>query len=235
MKVEVYTIAWNEERFIKQFIDYYSFADKIFVFDNHSTDNTAKIAKKAGCIVTPYGGSQQNNIDMLTVKATCWQNSKADWVIVCDVDEWLYHKDGIHNVLKIINDTKATIVETKGYAMISEEFLPLKEVTNGFYDWTGNGDKCICFRPDKIKDMHWSTGCHRCNPEGEVAYINYEGVKILHFSMVGRKEFIDRCNQYKNRMSQSDIDNNYAGQYLTSDENKNGIFNVFLKLARNVL
>lgn len=235
MKVEVFTIAWNEERYIKQFIDYYNWADKITVYDNCSTDNTARIAKDSGCIVIPYGKDEQDNKVMLEVKANCWKDSKADWVIVCDVDEWLYHKDGMRKTLEFINTTEATIIETVGYSMISEEYKPLKEVDTGFYDATGNSNKCVCFRPDRIDDMGWSIGCHRCEPIGDVKAITYPGIMLLHYHLIGRKEVKERFNDYASRMSKSDLKNKYGLHYTMDDEQKDSLFNILMKQAKRIL
>ena len=86
--IDVFVLAWNEERMINQFIDWYSYAN-ITVLDNHSTDRTAEIARSRGCQVVPFGGPQQDNRDMTAVKEECWRGSKADWVFVCDMDEFL--------------------------------------------------------------------------------------------------------------------------------------------------
>ena len=41
----VITICWNESPLLKYFLDYYSFATKIIIFDNMSSDNSVEIMK----------------------------------------------------------------------------------------------------------------------------------------------------------------------------------------------
>ena len=41
MNIEVYTICYNESKFINLFLNYYAqFASKIIIYDNYSTDDT---------------------------------------------------------------------------------------------------------------------------------------------------------------------------------------------------
>jgi len=232
MRVELYTIAWNEERFIKQFVEYYSWADKITVYDNHSTDNTIKIAQSLGCEVFSYGEDEQDNNAMWNIKSSCWKDSKADWVIVCDIDEWLYHKDGMRNALEYINTTDATIVNAKGYNMISEKYKSLKEVKKGYPSFIY--DKHICFKPTEITDMRWSIGCHTSNPIGDIVFINYD-VLLLHFCLVGRKETENRWKQYVDRMSALDKKYSFAKHYLLPDWERNAGFSMMLAEAKKVI
>ena len=51
MKVCVYAISKNEEKFVDRWVKSMSEADKIFVLDTGSTDNTVKLLKKNGVIV----------------------------------------------------------------------------------------------------------------------------------------------------------------------------------------
>jgi len=47
MKIHAYIIAWNEEKILPFTLDYYSkFCEKIYIYDNMSTDNSDKIYKK---------------------------------------------------------------------------------------------------------------------------------------------------------------------------------------------
>ena len=51
MKICVYAIAKNEEKFVKRWMDSMNEADFVVVLDTGSTDNTAKILKEYGAIV----------------------------------------------------------------------------------------------------------------------------------------------------------------------------------------
>jgi len=46
MQIELYAVAWNEEKIIEYFLRYYSaFCDKIVIYDNESTDRTPEIVR----------------------------------------------------------------------------------------------------------------------------------------------------------------------------------------------
>ena len=209
MKIEVYVLAWNEERLINQFIDWYAFAD-ITVLDNYSTDTTVELARSRGCSVIKYGSMQQDNQAMKQIKEDCWKNSKADWVVVCDMDEFLYHP----RLLSLLEYTSATVIQTQGYQMVSEEPMPAIDLKFGSRE--PGLDKSICFRPGKITSMNWDHGCHHCNPIGEIRTLQ-NTVKMLHYSMLGKDNMKQRWSQYRARMSQWDIDHGAGAHYLWPD------------------
>lgn len=209
MKIDTFVLAWNEERLINDFISWYD-GTNITVLDNISTDNTVQIARSRGCKVIQYGNNTQNNDIMRLVKETCWKNSTADWVIVCDMDEFIYHP----KFFKVLSDTKASIIKCTGYQMVSENAIPPSDAYMGAHDPLL--DKCLCFRPDKIINMNWDYGCHNCNPSGEVSYL-INTVKMFHYNLLGRAEFKDRRRQYRERMSDWDKTHGVAIHYLHNE------------------
>lgn len=221
MKIEVFTIAWNEEKTINQFIDWYSFADKITIFDNHSTDQTRAIAKERGCDVFLYGPDQQDNRRMLEVKERCWRGCSADWVIVCDMDEFIYHP----RLPALLEKTTATVIECAGYVMVSEDELPRTELKMGA---RVKPDKSICFKPSKVKAMNWIHGCHLAYPEGEIKVME-NTVKMLHYSLNGRAATKERWREYKNRMSAWDIERGAGLHYTWGEEKIDLEFDTHLK------
>lgn len=59
MKICVYTISKNEEKFVSRWINSMKEADEIYVLDTGSTDNTVKLLKEKGIkvkqkIITPW-------------------------------------------------------------------------------------------------------------------------------------------------------------------------------------
>ena len=59
MKVAIYTIAKNEEQFVKRWYESAKEADYLFILDTGSTDNTVSIARELGIdveieIITPW-------------------------------------------------------------------------------------------------------------------------------------------------------------------------------------
>src|SRR5690606_28042527 len=104
MKIHAYILTWNESDIIGLVIKHYQkFCDKITIMDNYSSDGTDKIAQSMGCEVRKFGTKFFDDAENMKVKNECWKGSDADWVIVCDADEVLFH-----------NAIRAILVNTKG-------------------------------------------------------------------------------------------------------------------------
>lgn len=227
MKIETFVLAWNEERLIEQFVDWYKFSDRITVLDNHSTDNTTSIAKRLGCSIISYGTHQQDNRLMTQVKEECWKQSDADWVIVCDMDEFIYHPC----LLDVLQKTSATVVKCVGYQMVSEQTAPVVQIKYGAREI--NNDKCLCFKPKAIQAMNWLHGCHLCDPVGDVRFLE-NTIKLLHFNYVGKDSFKRRWHQYAERMSDWDKQVGAGKHYLFPEDQMNAEFDKYLSRVEKV-
>ena len=85
MKIYIYAIAKNEEKFAKRFMDSVKDADKVIVCDTGSTDNTINILKENGAEVheiqvSPFRFDLARNMALLECQ-------DADVVIALDLDE----------------------------------------------------------------------------------------------------------------------------------------------------
>ena len=86
MKICVYAISRNEEKFVKRWVKSMSEADKIFVLDTGSTDNTVKLLKENGVIVREeiinpwrFDVARNKSLDMV--------DSDTDVCVCTDLDE----------------------------------------------------------------------------------------------------------------------------------------------------
>lgn len=52
VKIAVYAISKNEEKFVERWVNSMNEADEIYVADTGSTDNTVELLKQKGVIVT---------------------------------------------------------------------------------------------------------------------------------------------------------------------------------------
>ena len=197
MNIEAYIIAYNEAETIGLTIKHYKqFCSRIVIFDNFSTDDTREIALSMGCDVRLFGvKGVLSDKEYLKVKNHCWKQSRADWVIVCDADEILWHPD-ITSVL--LED--CTIMTTYGWNVYSED-VPREswlEITKGYHD--GNYSKSVIFKPT-LKEINYHYGCHSNNPKGDIRF-SKEVLTLFHYRNVGGYERLsNRHAMYRERLS----------------------------------
>ncbi len=104
-KVCVYAICKNEEKFVDQFMDSVSEADKVFVLDTGSTDNTVEKLKERGAIVEtkeikPWRFDVARNMSLDMV------DEDTDICVCIDLDEVL--KEGWRDKLEELWNDKIT-------------------------------------------------------------------------------------------------------------------------------
>jgi len=187
MKIHAYILCYNEEMILPFTLDYYSkFCEKIILLDNESTDKSREIASRYPNVVVMSWSSNNeiNDIAYTQIKSNVYKNSRniADWVIVCDCDEFIYNVD----CLKDLKDKNIKLPKIEGYQMVSEFFpnydgIPMTEkIRTGFRDTVF--DKQIIFDPSI--DINFGIGAHTffCN---EFVDLNHKGLKLLHYKYLG--------------------------------------------------
>ena len=175
MIIDAYTFCYNEQIRLKYYLNLYSpLCRKITIYDNGSTDASKEIATKYDNVIWETETYNQNEINdkiLTNIKNNCWKQSKdADLVIVCDVDEILYHKDGLNNyLLNVLNETDTKIIRATGFDMVSTK---LPKHTGNFYDdedfqygvRNAKWDKTCIFCPKSVKEIRYRHGSHLCMP-----------------------------------------------------------------------
>lgn len=82
---------------LPHFLKHYDFVDRIVVYDNQSDDGSLEILKSAAKVeVRSFDtGGEHHEGKMDDIRREVWRESRgqADFVIVCDADEFLYHPD----------------------------------------------------------------------------------------------------------------------------------------------
>lgn len=235
MTIDCFFIAWNESETIHLTLKHYlSFCRSVTVFDNFSTDNTREIAESMGAKVQLFGiQGELNDKEYLKVKNHCWKGSDADWVIVCDCDEILWHPK-LGEVLRS-NIGMATIFNCFGWNIFSNE-IPKEnwlEITTGVQDI--NYSKHIIFDPKKITEINYQYGCHSFTPEGPKGKIEWgsEPLFLLHYKQVGgAKRLADRHAIYAPRLSQINKKWEMGKQYEEPSQDTIKYFNDNLALAK---
>ena len=235
MKIHAYIIAYNEEKLLPFTLDYYStFCEKIFVYDNYSTDSSDEIYKKYDKVeVTKWdGGNEINENNYVRIKSEEYRkysrNSDVDWVITIDCDEFVYH----HNLIEKLKEYKElgfTVVQTSGHEMACEVFpeydgglLPNKVKIGS--DKMPMLSKSIIFNPNI--DINFEVGAHYFKSNQTVLSSSDE-IKILHYKALSKEYVITIYDERFKRLSNLNKKNNWGTHY--SDVNN------FLNLMNNIL
>lgn len=154
------------------------------IYDNHSTDDTRKVFDGVDCDVYDYPEDPKKIFreeDKAQFYNTVWKDSKADWVVVCDIDE----------ILQITPDElkEWDVIKFKGYQMISMDntydYNPAV-LTHGFPMPLYN--KMNMFRPS-IEEIGYTLGSHEANPKPDNLKISEGEFKLLHYN----EAFIATC------------------------------------------
>lgn len=216
--ITVYTITYNEELilpyFIKHYRDRFPNCD-IVVYDNYSTDNTAKIASFYNCSVIKYDTNNElSDRTYLKIKNNVWKDSNTDWVVVCDADEFL---DIDYAKLQQEQKMGTTIIKSTAYDMINPNVGEIDignmkyGVRNEYYD------KCLMFNKKYIKEIRYEMGCHTCIPRGVIKY-NRAKYRMYHNSYIEENYKINRYLVYSRRMSEENLINNWGCYYLNNSQ-----------------
>jgi len=214
MKIDVYSTMHNEELMLPYFLRHYEkVADRIFVWEDGSTDDTRKILEAhPKVIIMPI---ERTKIDDHYWVRHVWprykriSRGKADWVIVVDADEFVWYLSDLRGKLESMAAEKngGQIVYTPGYMMMASEF-PYTDgqiydaVTTGIYDPLQS--KRIIFSPDIY--LRWKAGrhwVHKISPGVKTRVVR--GLKLLHYKYLGDGYFMARCRRNMERMSETNI------------------------------
>lgn len=230
MKIHVYSIVWNEEFLLPYFLRHYStFADRIFIINDHSSDKTVEIARAHPKVqLLDFGYSRGLNEDDFS---RCFEESYkkysrgvADWVMCVDADEFIYNKDMRGALQKAQQQSRRTL-KTTGYTMMSET-LP---TTDGqIYEQCPYGlrargyDKEVVFNPEL--DIKFSDGRHSITVSNDLRPVKAK-LALLHYRYLSRDYLIERTKNIFARMDMSDEIKSYRLKrgLATYDKNINNL------------
>jgi hypothetical protein len=197
MRIWLYTICWNEEVLLPHFLQHYSLCERIIIYDNQSTDQSRNIINSfSNTEIRQYWTNNEIRDDLyLEIKNNAWKEARniADYVIVCDIDEFLYP-------LTIKKD-RTTLIKAEGYMMYADKTPSLFPIIYEQFiegvKWDKYSKTCI-FNPTKILEINYQPGAHTCNPTGVINYGT--PLKLLHYSYLGEKYQDQRYASLKKRL-----------------------------------
>jgi len=184
MKIWAYAICWNEAKMLPYYLRHYSqFCEKIIIYDNGSNDGSQQIIRnhpKAELRTYDTGGKIKDEV-YLQIKNNCWKESrsKADWVIVGDIDEIVYHSD-LPKFLDIAGNVHS-IFTPGGINMVADKF---PTTTGQIYEEVKTGTlhpgscKPMIFDPNRVTEIAFDPGCHSASKNKSLARCGIGSISI---------------------------------------------------------
>ena len=241
-RIHLYTICWNEAQILPFFFRHYeSWVDRIYVYDNGSTDESrAILARHPKVKLRDFPWSYPDSFvqSQRAFFDRCWRNSRgrADWVVVTDLDEHLHHPD-LMGYLATCRRKGITCIPALGYEMVSDRFPGPHEclartITSGAPSRKMN--KLRLFDPDALIRTNFTTGCHRAAPKGRVVYPERDELLLLHYKNFGVDYRLTRNKLLLAELRPIDIEKGRGHAYVGSREEVEAIFEKLRATALDV-
>lgn len=224
MKIEVFTLCWNEMDVLPWVVDYWEkFASHVTVFDNGSTDGSKWFLERFDWIeVNPFETDGFNDTVHQRIKDQCWRGSDADFVVVCDMDECLIAKD-IMSVFKRMKEEGATLCKPNWYELHSDE-VPIYESGKALHEVCPSipligAAKTLVIDPKAINHINYSAGAHRCDPEGRIKWYENGDLYCLHINHNLSLDYkLSKYKQLDERLSEENRRKHHGIHYGFSKE-----------------
>lgn len=208
MKVDVYSNMHNEEFLVPYWLRHYeTIADRIFIWEDESTDATKDILSRHPKVIflpmEKHGDDDGYWTTELFPRYEKYSRGEADWVIIADADEFVYHPK-ILEVLAKAKEEKIQLIKCNGFTMVSEN-LP---TANGqIYDEIKLGlpdlmeSKWTIHSPDAY--IRYGRGRHvEPNHNRSCVKSTTTGIKLFHYRYFGEEYYENRDKKIleRNRM-----------------------------------
>jgi hypothetical protein len=240
MKIDLYAICWNDAQMLPFFFRHYDrFVSRYFFFDDGSDDGSLEwLRARPNVEVQPFVRSDPASfcISEQSLSNQCWKRSRgsADWVVVTDVDEHLFHLDLVGLLRRYIR-LGITFVPAPGFQMVSNDFPDWEEML--CYSRTSAAlwsmySKANLFNPNAIAEINYSIGRHQAAPTGHVVAPAEDELRLLHYKFLSFGWAYVRHQQLRLGLGPKDIENSWGYQYSYSEAEFRAVWRL---LAENLV
>jgi len=194
---------------------YEPLVERMFVYDNGSTDRSRELLQESDKVeLRHFDRGDSFNLTHLAIMNQCWKESrgKADWVIIADIDEFLYHPQ-LRDYLTYCRRNHFTVVQPLGMEMISADFPhPADDLTRAIRRGLASHwmDKLAIFDPDAIDEINYHPGRHTAAPQGLIIYPPERAVRLLHYKNLGAEYLVARTAELRERKTDVDRARNFS-------------------------
>ena len=246
MKIHLYALCWNEIRILPYFMRHYQpYVDRFIIHDDSSIDGSVEFLESCSSVELDRFGNRNNFFVFSFVKKALkfynhqWKKSRgeADWVIICNMDEHLYHEN-LLGYLEYCQQQGITILPTLGYQMVAERF---PEVEGRLCDTVVRGTplkkwrKIAIFNPNKIEEINYEPGRHQALPTGNVVFPETTEIKLLHYKYLGIDYLKERQAQLATGMRIGDRLKKFGYHYFREEAKLEQELNQLLVKAKPII
>ena len=242
--VHAFFICFNEENILPQLLTHYlSFCEKVTILDNRSTDRSVEIVNSfPNTEVIPYDSNNELNDSIyIKLKNHVWKSSigYADYVIVGDCDEFLYHENMVEFLIQS-KQNGITLFKPEGFHMVADEYFIISPYEN-LLETVKNGvrapvlDKMMVFDCNEISNINYNIGCHSANPIGNIKLHQYDGLKMLHYKFLGLEDHKYKQKIRAERLSEFNKQNGFGLYYLASEKEQEEDYRSYLNKSIKII
>lgn len=220
MKIHLHASCWNEKAMLPYFFRHYDpFVSRYFFYDNESDDGSYDLLKSHPRVTVSkleLTGDSFVEAAFERLNSLWWPSrGEADWVAVCNVDEFFWHHDLI-DYLSACRRDGITFLQSTGYQMVSDEFPEPNDnlsETIRFGAPFRNLDKPAFFNPDAITDSGFTVARHSCDPKGQVVRPEKDEILLLHYKHLSVEYVVARHAALNERRRSKDVEKRYGHHY----------------------
>lgn len=239
--VHLWALVWNERHMLPFFLEHYRpFVDRFFLYDDGSDDgSTEYLAGQPDVELRRFQNEGESFVESARdFYNHAWKESRgaADWVIVVNVDELVYHSSP-REALARERHQGHTIVCSRGWDMVTDDFPrggPLARTANRGVHSTEMA-KLAIFAPDMIDEINYGPGRHHADPAGTIIRGRKTNFDLLHYKYLGEDYLIRRYRELSRRMKPVDQAKRYGFQYHQEEAQLREHHRRLLLAARPVL
>lgn len=222
--VHLYALCWNEERMLPFFFRHCDrFVDRYVILDDHSTDGSVDLLDAHPRVEwRNYEVDGSSFLDTATsLYNEMWKPSRgaADWVVVCNVDELIWHPDLVGELSRLRRE-RFTLLTTRGYEMASVRFPSSPRQLTESVRWGAPRDRagkpCV-FSPDAIEEIGFVPGRNEAHAIGDVRSPTTATIDLLHYKRLGFRYFRQRSRELGGALREGDRANRALRSYLGDD------------------
>jgi glycosyltransferase involved in cell wall biosynthesis len=242
LRVHLYAQCWNDAFMLPYFFRHYDrFVDRYVIFDDGSTDRSLAILRDHPRVeLRRFVRSDPDSFvrSEQALSNECWKESRdsADWVIVTDIDEHLFHP----RMASYLHECAAagiTLLPALGFQMISNEAPRDGELLCDVYrrgaPWSQMMKPSI-FDPGAIVDINFRTGRDGAAPIGKIRLPPRDEILLLHYKYMDLSRTHARHQQLLGGLGKTDLGNRWGHKYSWSIDELAADWNAVLAEAVDV-